>query len=144
MNLNLKFWIILHNSTNCFRILRPVLLLTSLLNGCGNITIALILNSTQEIWIDYRKYVRFHLYILNIKNFTNLKFIRFQLHAIACCLKAVCTSDASIGVETCRLACGGHGYMTSSNLHNTYSLTTAACTYEGENTVLLLQTARYY
>lgn len=67
----------------------------------------------------------------------------FKLHAVACCLKAVCTADAAIGVEQCRLSCGGHGYMTSSNLPNTYGLVTAMCTYEGENTVLLLQTARF-
>ncbi|XP_065085923.1 probable peroxisomal acyl-coenzyme A oxidase 1 [Ochlerotatus camptorhynchus] len=66
-----------------------------------------------------------------------------ELHAIACCLKAVCTADAAQAVETCRLACGGHGYMTCSNLFGTYGMVTAACTYEGENTVLLLQTARY-
>ncbi|XP_063239947.1 probable peroxisomal acyl-coenzyme A oxidase 1 [Bacillus rossius redtenbacheri] len=66
-----------------------------------------------------------------------------ELHAISCCLKAVCSSDAATAIETCRLACGGHGYMTCSNLPATYGLVTAACTYEGENTVLLLQTARF-
>ncbi|XP_049804071.1 probable peroxisomal acyl-coenzyme A oxidase 1 [Schistocerca nitens] len=66
-----------------------------------------------------------------------------ELHAISCCLKAVATADAAAGVETCRLACGGHGYMTSSNLPCIYGLVTAACTYEGENTVMLLQTARF-
>ncbi|GBP29030.1 Probable peroxisomal acyl-coenzyme A oxidase 1 [Eumeta japonica] len=65
-----------------------------------------------------------------------------ELHSLACCLKAVSTSDAAAGVERCRLACGGHGYMHSSNLPFTYGLATAACTYEGENTVLMLQTAR--
>lgn len=33
--------------------------------------------------------------------------------------------------------------MDASNLPATYGLVTAVCTYEGENTVLLLQTARY-
>lgn len=33
--------------------------------------------------------------------------------------------------------------MTGSNLPTLYGLATAVCTYEGENTVLLLQTARY-
>lgn len=33
--------------------------------------------------------------------------------------------------------------MECSNLPSTYGMVTAACTYEGENTVLLLQTARY-
>uniref|UniRef100_A0A2S2PYQ1 Putative peroxisomal acyl-coenzyme A oxidase 1 n=1 Tax=Sipha flava TaxID=143950 RepID=A0A2S2PYQ1_9HEMI len=65
-----------------------------------------------------------------------------ELHAMACCLKAVGSTDAAIGVTTCRLACGGHGYMNCSNLPNIYALITATETYEGENTVLLLQTAR--
>nr|CAD7427770.1 unnamed protein product [Timema monikensis] len=66
-----------------------------------------------------------------------------ELHALACCLKSVCSADGAKAIETCRLACGGHGYMTCSNLPATYGLVTAACTYEGENTVLLLQTARF-
>ncbi|XP_049873339.1 probable peroxisomal acyl-coenzyme A oxidase 1 [Pectinophora gossypiella] len=66
-----------------------------------------------------------------------------ELHAISCCLKAISTADAASYVERCRLACGGHGYMQSSNLPFTYGLVTAACTYEGDNTVLLLQTARF-
>ncbi|XP_068627015.1 acyl-coenzyme A oxidase 1-like [Battus philenor] len=66
-----------------------------------------------------------------------------ELHALSCCLKAITTSDAAACVERCRLACGGHGYMLSSNLPLTYGMVTAACTYEGENTVMLLQTARY-
>lgn len=65
-----------------------------------------------------------------------------ELHAIACCLKVVSTSDTATGVEVCRLACGGHGYLTCANFLNYYSLASAASTYEGENTVLLLQTAR--
>ncbi|XP_018305714.1 probable peroxisomal acyl-coenzyme A oxidase 1 isoform X1 [Mycetomoellerius zeteki] len=66
-----------------------------------------------------------------------------ELHALACCLKAVASSDGATGIEQLRLACGGHGYMDASNLPATYGLVTATCTYEGENTVLLLQTARY-
>ncbi|KAH9633522.1 hypothetical protein HF086_013199 [Spodoptera exigua] len=66
-----------------------------------------------------------------------------ELHALACCLKAISTTDSSMFTERCRLACGGHGYMVSSNLPPTYALTTASCTYEGDNTVLLLQTARF-
>ncbi|CAB3239676.1 unnamed protein product [Arctia plantaginis] len=65
-----------------------------------------------------------------------------ELHALACCLKAVTTADTATMVERCRMSCGGHGYMLSSNLPQIYGLVTAACTYEGENTVLMLQTAR--
>lgn len=66
----------------------------------------------------------------------------FQLHALSCCLKAVTTADTATMTERCRMSCGGHGYMLSSNLPQIYGLVTAACTYEGENTVLMLQTAR--
>ncbi|KAK9505625.1 hypothetical protein O3M35_009632 [Rhynocoris fuscipes] len=66
-----------------------------------------------------------------------------ELHALSCCLKAVSTTDAAQGIEECRKATGGHGYMTCSSFPFTYGLATAAETYEGENTVMLLQTARY-
>ncbi|XP_021931442.1 probable peroxisomal acyl-coenzyme A oxidase 1 isoform X2 [Zootermopsis nevadensis] len=66
-----------------------------------------------------------------------------ELHELLCCLKAICTTIAAHGVETCRLSCGGHGYMTCSNLPSLYGFAAGACTYEGENTVMLLQTARY-
>lgn len=66
-----------------------------------------------------------------------------ELHALSCCLKAVSSNEAVQSVEICRLACGGHGFLTSSGLHDIYTNCTAAQTYEGENTVMLLQTARY-
>lgn len=66
-----------------------------------------------------------------------------EMHALSCCLKAICSNDAAAGVEICRLSCGGHGYMDCSNFPTLYGMATAACTYEGENTVMLLQTARY-
>ena len=66
-----------------------------------------------------------------------------ELHALACCLKSVCSQDAAACVETCRMACGGHGFMNSSGFPATYGFAAAAATYEGENTVMLLQTARY-
>lgn len=66
-----------------------------------------------------------------------------EMHALSCCLKAICSADAAAGIETCRLSCGGHGYMDCSNFPTLYGMATAVCTYEGENTVMLLQTARY-
>lgn len=59
-----------------------------------------------------------------------------------CLLKAMSTADSAESVEVLRLACGGHGYMESSNLPSLYTMLTAACTYDGENTVMYLQTAR--
>lgn len=72
----------------------------------------------------------------------NISLFFFQLHALSSCLKALSTSDGADFIEQCRLACGGHGYMLSSNLPFIYSFVTATRTYEGDYTVLLLQTAR--
>lgn len=76
---------------------------------------------------------------LNAGNKTNLP----ELHALSCCLKAVCSYESAKGVEILRKACGGHGFMASGNFGDIYAAATAACTYEGENTVLLLQTSKF-
>lgn len=41
------------------------------------------------------------------------------------------------------MACGGHGYSDASGLPQLYGIAVGGCTYEGDNIVLLLQTARY-
>ncbi|KAF5897773.1 peroxisomal acyl-coenzyme A oxidase 1 isoform X2, partial [Clarias magur] len=66
-----------------------------------------------------------------------------ELHALAAGLKAFTTWTTNAGVEVCRMACGGHGYSRSSGLPDIYVTFTPMCTYEGENTVMMLQTARY-
>lgn len=66
-----------------------------------------------------------------------------ELHAIVCCLKAVCSYEARDAIEICRLSCGGHGYLYSAGFHEMYKFASVAITGEGENTVLLLQTARF-
>jgi len=66
-----------------------------------------------------------------------------ELHGLSCVLKAISSTEAAQGIDILRKACGGHGYLSSANFQYIYGLATAACTYEGENTVLLLQTARY-
>jgi acyl-CoA oxidase len=66
-----------------------------------------------------------------------------QLHASSSGLKALSTELGSNAIETCRRATGGHGYLLMSGLPRLYAATVAACTYEGENTVLYLQSARY-
>ena len=45
-------------------------------------------------------------------------------------------------LQLCRLCCGGHGYSLASGLPTLYATMTSSQTYEGENTVMLLQTAR--
>ncbi|KAG8565692.1 hypothetical protein GDO81_012946 [Engystomops pustulosus] len=66
-----------------------------------------------------------------------------ELHALSAGLKAFTTWVASSGIEECRMACGGHGYSRCSGIPDIYVTFTPACTYEGENTVMMLQTARF-
>ncbi|XP_038051803.1 peroxisomal acyl-coenzyme A oxidase 1-like isoform X1 [Patiria miniata] len=66
-----------------------------------------------------------------------------ELHATAAGLKAFTSSVAMAGLELLRMACGGHGYSASSGFPLLYANESPACTYEGENTVMLLQTARF-
>ncbi|XP_035658832.1 peroxisomal acyl-coenzyme A oxidase 1-like isoform X2 [Branchiostoma floridae] len=66
-----------------------------------------------------------------------------ELHALSAGLKALSSWVANVGMEECRLACGGHGYSHASGLPRLYANLTPGATYEGENTVMMLQTARY-
>lgn len=66
-----------------------------------------------------------------------------ELHILSCIMKVLCTNDACEGIERLRMSCGGHGYLTATNIGNIYGNAVAAITYEGENTVLLLQIGRF-
>lgn len=66
-----------------------------------------------------------------------------SLHALLAGLKAISTWNTAESIKICREACGGHGFSMSSGLPQLESLTCASCTYEGDNTVMLLQTGRY-
>ncbi|XP_028394641.1 peroxisomal acyl-coenzyme A oxidase 1-like isoform X2 [Dendronephthya gigantea] len=67
-----------------------------------------------------------------------------ELHATSAGMKAFTTQVAAAGVEACRFRCGGHGFSMSSGLPSIYGDHAApACTYEGDNIVMMLQTARY-
>ncbi|KAM7341954.1 acyl-coenzyme A oxidase 1-like [Cochliomyia hominivorax] len=65
-----------------------------------------------------------------------------ELHALACILKVSSSYDTTFGIERMRQSCGGHGYLVSANLGNLFTISTAACTYEGENSVLYLQVGK--
>lgn len=66
-----------------------------------------------------------------------------ELHAVSSALKAVCTWICSDGIETCRRCCGGHGYSLLSGLPSLFASYVQNVTWEGDNNVLCLQTARY-
>ncbi|KAL6054009.1 fatty-acyl coenzyme A oxidase [Balamuthia mandrillaris] len=66
-----------------------------------------------------------------------------DLHASSSGLKACCTWFVHGAIETARQCMGGHGYSAYSALPTLVSDFAINCTWEGDNTVMLLQTARY-
>ncbi|XP_060058994.1 peroxisomal acyl-coenzyme A oxidase 2 isoform X2 [Erinaceus europaeus] len=66
-----------------------------------------------------------------------------ELHALSAGMKAMGSDFCAQGTEICRRACGGHGYSKLSGLPSLVTKVTGSCTYEGENTVLYLQVARF-
>jgi acyl-CoA oxidase len=64
-------------------------------------------------------------------------------HATTASMKAYATSLAADGTEDARRLCGGHGFASISGLPELVTLVVAATTFEGENYVMYLQTARY-
>ncbi|XP_027335034.1 peroxisomal acyl-coenzyme A oxidase 1-like isoform X1 [Abrus precatorius] len=66
-----------------------------------------------------------------------------EAHACTAGLKSLTTSTTADGIEECRKLCGGHGYLCSSGLPELFAVYVPTCTYEGDNTVLLLQVARH-
>jgi len=66
-----------------------------------------------------------------------------ELHALSSGLKSVCTWITANGIEECRRTCGGHGYSKLSGLPTLFQNYVQNVTWEGDNNVLCLQTARY-
>ncbi|KAK8710660.1 hypothetical protein V6N13_145974 [Hibiscus sabdariffa] len=66
-----------------------------------------------------------------------------EVHACTAGLKSITTSATADGIEECRKLCGGHGYLSSSGLPELFAVYVPACTYEGDNVVMLLQVGRF-
>ncbi|ERN00166.1 peroxisomal acyl-coenzyme A oxidase 1 [Amborella trichopoda] len=66
-----------------------------------------------------------------------------EAHACTAGLKSLTTTVTADGIEECRKLCGGHGYLCSSGLPELFAVYVPSCTYEGDNTVLFLQVARF-
>lgn len=66
-----------------------------------------------------------------------------EIHAISSALKPYCTWAARDGIQECREACGGHGYLKASGLGDLRNDNDANCTYEGENNTLIQQASNW-
>lgn len=66
-----------------------------------------------------------------------------EIHAISSALKPYATWAARDGIQECREACGGHGYLRASGLGDLRNDNDANCTYEGENNTLIQQASNW-
>ncbi|XP_017476850.1 PREDICTED: peroxisomal acyl-coenzyme A oxidase 3 isoform X2 [Rhagoletis zephyria] len=66
-----------------------------------------------------------------------------EIHAISSAAKPICTWAARDGIQECREACGGHGYLKVAGLGDLRNDNDANCTYEGENNTLIQQASNW-
>ncbi|KAL4707432.1 hypothetical protein ACJJTC_008617, partial [Scirpophaga incertulas] len=66
-----------------------------------------------------------------------------EMHALSSAAKPVCGWAARDGIQLCREACGGHGYLRAAAIGDLRNDNDANCTYEGENSLLLQQASKW-
>ncbi|KAL3663905.1 hypothetical protein V7S43_010795 [Phytophthora oleae] len=66
-----------------------------------------------------------------------------DIHGTMSGFKAFCTWDVHEGIDACRQSCGGNGYSKYTGLAELFADFSAMVTFEGDNTVMALQTAHY-
>ena len=66
-----------------------------------------------------------------------------SIHCLSSGLKSVFTSDSLKALEVMRRAAGGHGFSSYSGIPLIHTEMAPTVTYEGENTILHLQVARF-
>jgi len=102
-----------------------------------------VIATTYAMNAGHKKIVKLYYEMMrNIKEKEDFSTMN-ELHSLLSGCKAMYTFDCLAGVETCRQACGGHGYSDYSGIPSVFRAYSPNVTLEGDNTVMALQTARY-
>ncbi|XP_066246388.1 peroxisomal acyl-coenzyme A oxidase 3-like [Euwallacea similis] len=98
--------------------------------------------ATVYILNNFNNYLSkvFKTYTKNINSGDNLMFLGIELHAIISAAKPVSGWMIRDAIQSCREACGGHGYLKAAGFARLKNDQEPSLTYEGENWVLIQQT----
>lgn len=77
------------------------------------------------------------------KNKDMIADLGMEIHVVSAASKPVIGWISRDGIQECREACGGHGYLKVSEIGDIRNDHDANCTYEGENHVLIQQTSNW-
>lgn len=66
-----------------------------------------------------------------------------EMHALSSAAKPALGWTARDGIQHCREACGGHGYLKAAGIGDIRNDNDANCTYEGENSLLVQQASNW-
>ncbi|KAK5645186.1 hypothetical protein RI129_006486 [Pyrocoelia pectoralis] len=117
---------------------------TSILKYASNNQIRLIpylaLVYVNEIMYNYMRSVQDRIFQALYEGNTMMA-LRAELHALSSAAKSISTGLVRDGIRECMEVCGDHGYLIFSALGDIYNGNDASCTYEGDNSILLQQTA---
>lgn len=73
---------------------------------------------------------------------TVTKTVVGDIHATTSALKSWCSTFTADGIEDCRKACGGHGFLVASGLVELSNTYLQSCTVEGDNQMLPQQVVK--
>lgn len=76
-------------------------------------------------------------------NGEDTSLVGMEIHVMSSACKPICSWIARDGIQECREACGGHGYLKCGRLGDLRNENDANCTYEGENNTLIQQASNW-